>query len=168
MIYGIAIFRSCSKQQKASYDLLVTKLRRRFTPVHIQSVQTSLFRDRRQCETEQQREMERQLSLLKALVDTGSPSTMVLLDFLLKVLAKQKKIDESPEEWRDRMRGQMEPPGPRLNSYGGVQLNTVCQIKVDISRGNYKTVSTVQVQKEAPIDLLLGTDLHSPLGFFLF
>ena len=115
----------------------------------------------------EQQEMERQLSLLKALVDTGSPSTMVSLDFLLKVLAKQKKIDESPEEWRDRMWGQMEPPGPHLNSYGGVQLNTVCQIKVDISCGNHKTVSTVQVQKGAPIDLLLGTDLHSPLGFFI-
>ena len=40
-------------------------------------------------------------------------------------------------------------------------------MKVDISRGNHKTVSTVQVQKGAPIDLLLGTDLHSPLGIFV-
>ena len=106
-------------------------------------------------------------SPVKALVDTGSPSTLMSLDFLLKVLAKQRKTGETPQEWRDRMQQRMEPPGPRLSSYGGEQLNTVCQIKVDISRGNHKTVSTVQVQKGAPIDLLLGTDLHSQLGIFV-
>ena len=41
-------YRSCSKQQKSSYELLVKELTRRFTPVRIQSVQTSLFHDRKQ------------------------------------------------------------------------------------------------------------------------
>ena len=41
-------YRSCSKQQKSSYNLLVKELTRRFTPVRIQSVQTSLFHDRKQ------------------------------------------------------------------------------------------------------------------------
>ena len=45
-------YRSCSKQQKLSYDLLVKELTRRFTPVRIQSVQTSLFHDRKQGDNE--------------------------------------------------------------------------------------------------------------------
>ena len=45
-------YRSCSKQQKSSYDLLVKELTRRFTPVRIQSVQTSLFHDRKQGDRE--------------------------------------------------------------------------------------------------------------------
>ena len=40
--------KSCSAQQKGDYDLLVADLTRRFTAVRIQSVQTSLFHDRKQ------------------------------------------------------------------------------------------------------------------------
>ena len=49
---AFAFYRSCSKQQKASYDSLVVELKRRFTPVCIQSVQTSLFHDRKQGSSE--------------------------------------------------------------------------------------------------------------------
>lgn len=45
-------YKSCSAQQKGNYDLLVAELTRRFTPVRIQSVQTSLFHDRKQKEKE--------------------------------------------------------------------------------------------------------------------
>lgn len=44
---AFAFYLSCLKQQKADYDLLVKELTRRFTPVRIQFVQTSLFHDRR-------------------------------------------------------------------------------------------------------------------------
>ena len=40
------------KQQKADYDQLVKELTRRFTPVQIQSVQTSLFHDQKQGDQE--------------------------------------------------------------------------------------------------------------------
>ena len=43
-------YKSCSTQQKGDYDLLVAELTRRFTPVRIQFVQTSLFHDRKQKE----------------------------------------------------------------------------------------------------------------------
>ena len=45
-------YKSCSAQQKGDYDLLVAELTRRFTPVRMQSVQTSLFHDRKQKEKE--------------------------------------------------------------------------------------------------------------------
>ena len=43
-----AFFHSCSTQNKTSYALLVAELHKRFTPVHLQAVQSSLFYDRKQ------------------------------------------------------------------------------------------------------------------------
>ena len=40
-----AFFRSCSMQNKTRYALLVAELHKRFTPVHLQAVQSSLFHD---------------------------------------------------------------------------------------------------------------------------
>ncbi len=45
-------YRSYSKSQKADYDQMVKELTRRFTPVRIPSVQTSLFHERKQGEQE--------------------------------------------------------------------------------------------------------------------
>ena len=45
-------YKSCSAQQKGDYDLPVVELTRRSTPVRIQSIQTSLFHDRKQKEKE--------------------------------------------------------------------------------------------------------------------
>ena len=47
-----AFSRSCTPQQRMNYHSLTTKLGKRFTPVRIQVVQTSLFHDRRQGPTE--------------------------------------------------------------------------------------------------------------------
>ena len=104
---------------------------------------------------------------VKALLDTGSPSTIVVLDFLLETLAKQKKPEETPREWRARVEQKMEPPTIPLCSYGRQKLNILCQITVDIIRGNHKVTAKVQVQKGAPVALLIGTDLLSRLGFAL-
>ena len=45
-------YRSCKPQQWSSYVELVAALRKHFTPVHIQSVHSSIFHDRRQRATE--------------------------------------------------------------------------------------------------------------------
>ena len=42
-----AFFWSCSTQNKTSYALLVAELHKRFTPVHLLAVQSSLFHDRK-------------------------------------------------------------------------------------------------------------------------
>ena len=46
---AFTFFRSCSKQQKSSYDLMVKD---RFTPVQDQSSQTSLYHNRKQRDNE--------------------------------------------------------------------------------------------------------------------
>ena len=45
-------FHFFAQHQKSHYDLLVAELKRRFTPVRIQSVQTSLFHEQKQGEKE--------------------------------------------------------------------------------------------------------------------
>ena len=49
---AFSFYRSCSKQQKSDYESLVGELTRRFTPVRIPSVQTSLFHERKQKQNE--------------------------------------------------------------------------------------------------------------------
>ena len=41
-------YRSCTSTQRASYPLLVEQLSKRFSPIQIQSGQSSLFHDRKQ------------------------------------------------------------------------------------------------------------------------
>ena len=43
-----AFYRSCSTQQRNNYTILVSELKKRFTPVWLQAVQSSLFHDRKQ------------------------------------------------------------------------------------------------------------------------
>ena len=49
---AFAFFRSCAVEKRTDYALLVAELKRRFTPVHLSAVQTSMFHDRKQGEKE--------------------------------------------------------------------------------------------------------------------
>ena len=106
---------------------------------------------------------------IEALVDTGAPVSIVNLNFLLSALAKNKKPEQSPAEWRTEVEKRLEPPSfTNLRSYGGGELKLARQIKVSLSRVGGKMIDAVlQVQSNAPVDLLLGTDLQPQLGFVL-
>ena len=45
---AFAFYRSCDPQKRNNYAILREELKKRFTPVHIQAVQSSLFHDRKQ------------------------------------------------------------------------------------------------------------------------
>ena len=45
---AFAFYRSCSTQQRNNYTILVSKLKKCFTPLRLQAVQSSLFHDRKQ------------------------------------------------------------------------------------------------------------------------
>ena len=109
--------------------------------------------------------MELEGSSVRALLDTGSPVTIVDLGFLLEALAKKRNKNQKPAEWREAVEERLERPTIALQDYSGGQLNTVSQLKVHIARAGYTTEATIQVQKDAPADLLLGTDLLPQLGF---
>ena len=104
---------------------------------------------------------------VKALVDTGSPVTIVSLDAILNVLSATKSATQTAEEWKTEVNKRLEPSTVVLHNYGGDQLNLVRQIKVTVSKAGRGVDTVVQVQRDAPVGLLLGTDLLSQLGFAL-
>ena len=63
----------------------------------------------------------------------------------------------------------LEPPTVTLKSYTGGELNLIGQLQVQLTTYTISHVvdTIVQVQKEAPVDLLLGTNVHPALGFLL-
>ena len=95
-----------------------------------------------------------------AMLDTGSPTTIVSLEFLLDALWKRKPIEQSREEWEDDVR--IKVAEVTLQNYGG---NIVGKTVITIIRGSYSHVATVQVQRHGPVPLLIGTDLQPELGF---
>ena len=93
------------------------------------------------------------------------PDQGVSLEFLLQVLAKRKPHEQTPEEWKQEVRKRLEPTSVDLRNYSGGQLPVVRQVKTTLVRSGHEVTATVQVQKEAPTKLLIGTDLLSQLGF---
>ena len=104
---------------------------------------------------------------IEALLDTGSPVSIVSLDFFLQVSAKNRPPSQSPEDWGKAVMERLQPTSVSLRSYGGEELSIVRQVRCLISCGEYSVESVLQVQKGAPVNLLLGTDLLPQLGFSL-
>ena len=102
----------------------------------------------------------------EALVDTGSPVTILSLKFAMLVLSQEQKQFSSKEEWKVAMQERLKTPDIVLRSYGGERLNVLAQLEVTISQGDHKVMITTMVQKDAPSPLLLGTDVLSSLGFY--
>ena len=104
---------------------------------------------------------------VSALLDTGSPTSIVSLEFFLKAAAKKRTPEQTPTEWGKTVRARLQPTTVSLRSYGGNELQIVSQVRCRVARGNRTVDATLQVQKAAPVDLLLGTNVLSQLGFAL-
>ena len=63
------------------------------------------------------------------------------------------------------MKKRLHPPALVLQNYGGNELNIVGQLTATIGRESFICETTVLVQKNAPLDLLIGTDVQAQLGF---
>ena len=103
----------------------------------------------------------------EALVDTGSPVTIISLDFAMVVMARDRNKFGSVEEWKDATLKRFEPPQVALKNYGGGRLDVMAQLPVCITQGEYKADVKVLVRKDAPNRLLLGTDAQPLLGYIL-
>ena len=102
---------------------------------------------------------------MKALLDTGSPISITSLEFFLKACEHNQKTNESPVEWGRAVKQRLQQPTMALRNYGGGELNIVSQVKCCVSRDDFIVETVLQVQKGAPVDLLLGTDIFSHMGF---
>ena len=61
----------------------------------------------------------------------------------------------------------LKTPSISIRNFGGGRVNVLSQVTVDINRGSYQCRATILVQKGSTIELLLGTDLLTKLGFDL-
>ena len=102
---------------------------------------------------------------VQALLDTGSPATIVSLNLILEVLASQRPKTQSPTDWRAEVEKRLEPSMVALQNYGGDQLPLIRQIQVNLSKAGKQANTIIQVQHDAPVGLLLGTDVLPQLGF---
>lgn len=102
-----------------------------------------------------------------ALVDTGSPATIISLDYVMKILASQRDPSIPVKQWKEQILQQFSPPDVALKSYGGHRVDLVSQTVLQLALGGRQTNAIVLVQKGAPNDLLLGTDTQPKLGIAL-
>ena len=102
-----------------------------------------------------------------ALIDTGSPATIISLEFILKVLAGERARDQTAQQWQEATRRKFASPDVALNNYGGQRLDIMAQIELSLTQGGRCVDAVVLIQKDAPNNLLLGTDVQPRLGFCL-
>ena len=113
-------------------------------------------------------ELEIEGAPVRALVDTGSPVSIVSSKFLFQALGKKKNSEQTPDEWAVEVKQRLNPPPVRLKSYSGNTLPILKQIQVQVRRKAKQITAWVQVQQDAPVDFLLGMDLQNRLGFHLY
>ena len=82
---------------------------------------------------------------VSALVDTGSPVTIVSLDCIVKIMAKKRRADQTPAEWRKEVEKRMEPPTLPLKSYEGNELNMVKQMEVTLTRSGFSVTAVIPI-----------------------
>lgn len=95
----------------------------------------------------------------RALVDTGSPVTLVSLKFRAEELARKRPGHQSRGEWKMEVEKRLKQPGVPLKNYGKGELNIVREIEVELSRQGHVIRAVAPVYAGAPVDVLLGTDV---------
>lgn len=99
-----------------------------------------------------------------ALIDTGSPVSIVALDYLLQVW-RARDADVPLAEWKDKVRSALRKPSLALRAYNDMELELAAETEVTLTCGPERAHVTVLVQDKAPQKLLLGTDTLELLGF---
>lgn len=69
----------------------------------------------------------------RALIDTGSPATIISLKFILNVLAGQKTPNQTVQQWKEDVRKKFLTPDISLQNYGGHRLYILARICVNLS-----------------------------------
>ena len=86
----------------------------------------------------------------------------------MDILEKLKASTQATEEWKQQVQSKFQTPSIAVNNYGGGMVNIISQIPVSLKLGDKECHATILVQKGATLDLLLGTDLLTYLGFYVF
>ena len=71
------------------------------------------------------------------------------------------------EDWKQAVKDRVVSPTVALRGYGGGGINIIGQLECTISQGPFSQTAMVLIQKDAPLDLLIGTDFQPYLGFLI-
>ena len=66
----------------------------------------------------------------EALIDTGSPTTIIPLKLAMEILKQDQEQYASLSEWKVAASDRLEPPTLTLKSYTGGELNLIGQLQV--------------------------------------
>ena len=82
-------------------------------------------------------------TLTMALLDTGSPVSIVSLDFFVKTAAANQAQNQSPEEWGEAVRKRIRPAMMSLRSYRGGELAIEDQTVYHLSKERVSIKTTL-------------------------
>ena len=97
----------------------------------------------------------------QALIDTGSPVTIVDLKHWLQ-LWKNNRANSDPE-WLKKAREAIREPELQVRAYGEAEIEILGSTEVSLRLGESELKITILLQEKAPQDLLIGTDVLSRL-----
>ena len=97
----------------------------------------------------------------EALVDTGSPITVVSLQRLMRIW--KTNWEPTDPDWMERAIEAIRDPSLGVQTYDGTDLPMLGEAEVTLKVEARNVKMTVLVQDEAPQDLLIGTDSLSKL-----
>ena len=80
-----------------------------------------------------------------AVLDTGSPVTIVSLKHLSQILAHTRPPESTPEQWKAMVEDHLKPTRLSFQNYDGDELNIVHQISVSLTHGQHSVTATVHV-----------------------
>ena len=106
-------------------------------------------------------------SKIEALIDTRSPVSIISSKCLLNALSQTKNPEQTPEDWAAEVKQRLKPTVIKLASYSGHKLDMHRQIRLKLGRKDRQIEAWVQVQQDAPVNFLLGTDIQPKLGFYV-
>ena len=101
---------------------------------------------------------------VQALIDTGCPATIISREICRRILDNQEGQPLSPEQRKDRAIKRLQQPSLLLKAYCGKELCIGAEIAVQVATPHHAVNRVVLVQKDTPVDMLLGTDLMFALG----
>ena len=104
---------------------------------------------------------------MQALLDTGSPVSIVSIDFLLKVPLTTTATDQIEESPKGAARERIKFPTTSVRNFGGGDVYIIGQVTVSVPRGEHCYQTVMLVQKGIQLEVLLRTDLFTKFGFSL-
>ena len=74
---------------------------------------------------------------VQALLDTGSPISIVSVEFLLKASLTATSSDQTEENLKDAARKRIKLPTISVRNFGGGEVNIIGQVTVNLTRGEH-------------------------------